>query len=126
MNHIITGGRIHGRYFPTAELFRIRTDAMTFGKNGIDRVILGHGPRRVLVLVGIHGNEPCGVEAVKMMLKRKSIFTASHSDVTSDELHLDENWSPLESLFDSLTIEFMVGNPAALEKVSLSGSFYCE
>ena len=126
MNHIITGGSIHSRYFPTAELFRIRSDAMTFGKNGVDRVILGHGNRRVLVLVGIHGNEPCGVEAVKMMLTRKSIFTASHSDVTSDELHLDENWSPLESLFDSLTMEFMVGNPAALEKVSLSGSFYCE
>lgn len=124
MNHIITGGSIHGRYFPTAELFRIRSDAMTFGESGVDRVILGHGPRRVLVLAGIHGNEPCGVEALKIMLKKKSIFTASHSDVTSAELRINKNWSPLESLFDSLTIEFIVGNPAALDMVSLSGSFY--
>ena len=123
MNHIITGSSFHGRYFPTAELFSIRSDAMTFGENGVDRLILGHGKRRVLVLVGIHGNEPCGVEALKIMLKKKSIFTASHSDVTSDELHVNKNWSPIEALFGSLTIEFMVGNPAALDKVSLPGTF---
>ncbi|KAL7544665.1 hypothetical protein ACHAWF_008034 [Thalassiosira exigua] len=54
---------IHSRYFPTAKLFHIHSDGMAFsgGKDGVDRVVLGHGPRRVLVLVGIHGNEPCGV-----------------------------------------------------------------
>ena len=106
--------------YPTAHLFRIRSDAITFGTGGVDRVVLGHGPRRVLVLVGIHGNEPCGVEAVRMMLQRQAIFTGGHASVSAGELQIVENWSqPLDALFESLTIEFMLGNPAALKKVCL-------
>ena len=63
---------------------------MSFGKEGVDRVVLGHGPRRVLILVGIHGNEPCGVESVKMFLQRKALF-AGHANVCAKELLMDEN-----------------------------------
>mmetsp|Transcript_12883 Transcript_12883/g.20979 ORF Transcript_12883/g.20979 Transcript_12883/m.20979 type:complete len:457 (+) Transcript_12883:1-1371(+) len=107
---------IHGRYYPTSHPFRIQSDEMRFGKEGVDRIVLGHGPRRVLILVGIHGNEPCGVEAVKMLLQRKTLFSG-HANVSAKELLIDENWNqPIDALFESLTIEFLLGNPAALEK----------
>jgi predicted deacylase len=103
---------VHDRYYATPSLFS--KDVIEFG-NGVDRVVLGHGPRRVLILTGIHGNEPCGVEAVKMILRK--LFTGSNSNVTSEELFQDENWAvPLETLLDSLTIEFLLGNPAALQQ----------
>lgn len=104
----------HDCYYATSARF-IHSE-IDFG-NGVDRVVLGHGPRRVLVLSGIHGNEPCGVEAVKMLLQKKRLFSCNNANVTSEELLQDENWSDeLETLFDSLTIEFMLGNPAALSQ----------
>jgi hypothetical protein len=107
---------VHDRYYATPD--RFNTDDIDFGK-GVDRVVLGRGPRRVLVLAGIHGNEPCGVEAVKMMLQRKSLFSGNNANVTSEELLQDENWTiKLDTLFDSLTIEFLLGNPAALSQNS--------
>lgn len=126
MEHVCIGFRgehllpfLRTRYYPTDRAFRVRSDAMVFGSDGVDRVILGHGPRRVLVLVGVHGNEPCGVEAVKTILQRKAIFTEGHAAVTANELLVEESWNfPLDDLFDSLTLEFLVGNPAALMKVS--------
>jgi len=37
----------------------------------------------------------------------------------AEELLMDESWTkPLDSLFESLTIEFLLGNPAALGEVS--------
>lgn len=105
---------VHDRYYATPA--RFNTDNIDFG-NGVDRVVLGRGPRRVLVLSGIHGNEPCGVEAVKIMLQRKSLFSGNNANVTSEDLLQDENWTvKLETLFDSLTIEFLLGNPAALSQ----------
>jgi predicted deacylase len=88
---------------------------IAFGK-GIDRVVLGNGPRRVLIIVGIHGNEPCGVEAVKLMLQRKALFTGD-SSVKAKDLYENDNWKlPIEALFSSLTIEVIIGNPKALEQ----------
>ena len=93
---------------------RFSKDNIDFG-NSVDRVVIGRGPRRVLVLAGIHGNEPCGVNAVKMILQKQSLFSGNDANVTSEELLQDENWTvKLDTLFDSLTIEFLVGNQAAL------------
>ena len=104
----------HDRYYATSA--RFSHSEVDFG-NGVDRVVLGHGPRRVLVLSGIHGNEPCGVKAVNMVLQKRKLFSCNNANVTSEELLQDENWSDeLETLFDSLTIEFMLGNPAALSQ----------
>ena len=109
---------LNGRYYPTANLFHLRSGAITFGTRGIDRIVLGHGPRRVLVLVGIRGNEYCGVDAAKMIMQKKALFTAGHASITAGELLVDNNWdAPIVSYFDELTIEFLLGNPAALAKV---------
>ena len=119
----ITGGNFktdrqdvhdHSRYCTTPA--RFTQDNIDFG-NGVDRVVLGRGPRRVLILSGIHGNEPCGVEAVRMILQKRRLFSGNNANVTSEELSKDENWADkLEMLFDSLTIEFLLGNPAALRQ----------
>ena len=104
----------HNRYYATPARF-VHGD-IDFG-NGVDRVVLGHGPRRVLVLAGIHGNEPCGVEAIKLILQKKKLFSGNNANVESEELLQDEKWTDeLEMLLDSLTIEFMVGNPTALSQ----------
>lgn len=96
--------------------FNFNDEDIDFG-NSVDRVILGSGSRRVLVLVGIHGNEPCGVEAVKMILRKRKLFSANSADVTSEELLDDDNWATtLETLFRNLTIEFLLGSPAALRQ----------
>ena len=120
LEHITSGNfqsdrqDVHERYYATPA--RFSQDDIDFG-NGIDRVVLGRGPRRVLILSGIHGNEPCGVEAVKMILQKRKLFSGNNANVTSEELSQDENWiDKLEMLFDSLTIEFMLGNPAALRQ----------
>ena len=73
----------------------------------------------MLGLVGIHGNEYCGVDAVKIIMQKKALFTAGHASIiTAGELLVDNNWdAPIDSYFDDLTIEFLLGNPAALAKV---------
>ena len=120
LEHITSGNfqsdrqDVHERYYATPT--RFSQDDIDFG-NGIDRVVIGRGPRRVLILSGIHGNEPCGVEAVKMILQKRKLFSGNNANVTSEELSQEENWiDKLEMLFDSLTIEFMLGNPAALRQ----------
>lgn len=93
-----------------------------FGRGSVDRVVLGHGPRHVLVLVGIHGNEPCGVEAARLILQRhcllfRTVGSAGDSGLlaTKAELEDDSNWNfPLSRLFEEMTIEFIVGNPKAV------------
>ena len=82
-----------------------------------DRVVLGNGPRHVLVLVGIHGNEGCGVRAVGQILSRFRLFHGS-SDASNSDLHNDKLWDiqPLSALFDKLTMEFVLGNPQAYQK----------
>ena len=93
---------VHDRYYATQGLFN-KAD-IDFG-NGVDRVVLGHGPRRVLILVGIHGNEPCGVLATAMILQKKQLIS-SNTNITAEDLLQDENWATqLKTLFDSLTIE---------------------
>jgi len=79
-----------------------------------DRIVLGHGPRRVLILVGVHGNEPCGVLAVREILEKFRLFRGS-AGVTRADLERDECWNdlPLSYLFEHLTIEFVLGNPKA-------------
>jgi hypothetical protein len=106
--------RAQGRssYFPTANIFK--NNAITFGK-GMERVVLGNGPKRVLVLVGIHGNEHCGVEAVKIMLQRKALFSGD-ADVKAQDLDVNDNWKqPMDELFDRMTVEILLGNPQAVE-----------
>jgi hypothetical protein len=78
-----------------------------------DRVVLGHGPRRVLVLVGIHGNEGCGVEAVRQILRRFRLFHGSSAADMERDIWWDRK--PLSTLFDKLTIEFVLGNPKAYQ-----------
>eukprot|EP01082_Thalassiosira_pseudonana_P003863 g3094.t1 g3094 contig12:1405201-1406784(-) len=121
MDHATDGGfksehifRSHdrNRYYPTPDLFK--RDAVAFGKGGIDRVVIGNGARRVLVLAGIHGNEPCGVDAINLLLQRKALFSG-HPTVNAQELTFNEKWQPMDELFDSLTVEFLVGNPTALQ-----------
>lgn len=94
-----------------------------FGRGSVERVVFGHGPRHVLVLVGIHGNEPCGVEAARLILQRHCLFTrrstagSSSSGLlaTKEELDDNTNWTiPLASLSGEITIEFVVGNPKAV------------
>lgn len=105
--------RTRSCFYPTANTFRNSTIA--FGK-GIDRVVLGNGQRRLLILVGIHGNEPCGVEAIKLMLQRKALFSGD-ADVKAIDLDINDNWKhPMDELFDCMTIEIMIGNPAAIEE----------
>mmetsp|Transcript_245 Transcript_245/g.370 ORF Transcript_245/g.370 Transcript_245/m.370 type:complete len:468 (+) Transcript_245:65-1468(+) len=79
-----------------------------------DRIILGYGPRRVLIIVGVHGNEPCGVLAVRQILEKFCLFRGS-AEATSKDFDRDECWddSPLSHLFEHLTIEFVLGNPKA-------------
>eukprot|EP00569_Conticribra_weissflogii_P010847 CAMPEP_0171388614 /NCGR_PEP_ID=MMETSP0879-20121228/40598_1 /TAXON_ID=67004 /ORGANISM="Thalassiosira weissflogii, Strain CCMP1336" /LENGTH=541 /DNA_ID=CAMNT_0011900969 /DNA_START=136 /DNA_END=1761 /DNA_ORIENTATION=+ len=122
MEHILYGTfrsenllrSVHDRYYPVPHLFKSRV--VSFGKGGVDRVVLGNGPRKILVLGGIHGNEFCGVEAIRLILQRHSLFTGD-ANVCAENLSCDTRWDrPIEDLFDDLTIEFLVGNPAALEK----------
>jgi hypothetical protein len=81
-----------------------------------DRIVLGHGPRRVLILVGVHGNEYCGVHAVREILGRFCLFHGMNR-ITKSDLQDDSYWDdePLSALFDLLTIEFVVGNPQACQ-----------
>lgn len=67
------------------------------------------------MLVGIHGNEHCGVEAVKIMLQRKALFSGD-ADVKAQDLDVNDNWKqPLDELFDRMTVEILLGNPQAVE-----------
>jgi hypothetical protein len=87
-----------------------------FGQS-LDRVILGHGSRRVLCIVGVHGNEPCGVEAVKLLLQKNAMFTGRRGQfATTEELDSEDSWNTIviDELMAHLTIEFLVGNPAAI------------
>lgn len=111
-------------------------DPKCFGMLGqcMDRAVVGHGPRQILVLVGIHGNEPCGVEAAKLILQRQQVLcisdgAAAWGGITAQDLasarpcNKDEDcenesslrWFPLAELYDKVTVEFLVGNPKALE-----------
>lgn len=68
------------------------------------------------MIVGIHGNEPCGVEAIKIMLQRKALFFGN-ANVKAQDIDENDNWKqPIDELFESMTIEIMIGNPSALEK----------
>ena len=87
---------------------------MMFG-GSLDRVVIGHGPRHLLIIVGVHGNEPCGVEAAKLILQRQQVFIGDLKTTTADLRTYEDRWVSLEDLFDTLTIEFAVGNPKALE-----------
>ncbi len=59
MEHILHGTlrsdhrlrSVHGRYYPIPHLFKSRV--VSFGKGGVDRVVLGNGPRKILVLGGM-------------------------------------------------------------------------
>jgi hypothetical protein len=87
-----------------------------FGQS-LDRVVLGHGNRRVLCIVGIHGNEPCGVQAVKLLLQKHALFTGRRGQfATTQELDSEDSWNAIviDELMAQLTIEFLVGNPAAI------------
>lgn len=67
------------------------------------------------MIVGIHGNESCGLDAMKMMLQRKALFSGD-ADVKKEDLDANDNWNqPFDELFDSMTIEVLVGNPKAVE-----------
>jgi hypothetical protein len=81
-----------------------------------DRIVLGYGPRRVLILVVVHGNEYCGVHAVREILGRFCLFHGTNR-ITKSDLQDDSYWDdePLSALFDLLTIEFVVGNPQACQ-----------
>lgn len=70
----------------------------------------------MLVLVGIHGNESCGVEAMKLMLQRKALFTGD-ANVQAQDLDINDNWKqPIDVLFEELTMEILIGNPKAVER----------
>ena len=100
-------------FYPTSE--QLKSSIVPFGK-GIDRVVLGNGPKKVLIIVGIHGNEPCGVEAVKLILQRKALFLGD-ANVKARDLDLNDNWTQtLDEFFSSMTIEILIGNPKAVEK----------
>jgi hypothetical protein len=107
---------IRYRFYPFTSQYR--DSFVMFGRGCVDRVVLGSGPRHVLVLVGIHGNEACGVEAARLMLQRHSLFIPPRRQTlaTNKCLGDDSMWSfPLDTLFQEMTIEFIVGNPRAVE-----------
>ena len=100
-------------FYPTAE--QLKRSTVPFGK-GIDRIIIGNGPRKVLIIVGIHGNEPCGVEAVKVILQRKALFSGG-ANAKALDLDLNDNWAqPLDEILNSMTIEILIGNPKAVKR----------
>lgn len=59
MEHILNGSfrsehlvrSVHDQYYPMPHLFK--SGAVSFGKGGVDRVVLGNGPRKVLVIGGM-------------------------------------------------------------------------
>jgi len=102
------------QFFSTSKVFR-KYHVVNFGPEGIDRIVLGHGPKHVLVLVGIHGNELCGVHAVQLLLQKRRLFQGN-SSVSYQQLEEESRWEMLlENLFDQLTIEFVIGNPKACQ-----------
>ena len=106
----------HGISFSQKCEFVEPTFLSNFGQS-LDRVVLGHGTRRVLVIVGVHGNEPCGVEAVKLLLQKHALFTGRRGHfATTEELDPEDSWNTIvmDELMAHLTIEFLVGNPAAI------------
>jgi len=98
------------------QLSLFKSNILSFGDN-ITRLVIGHGKRRVLILVGIHGNEYCGVEAVRHILKRQALFLP-WGTAEAEALEHDSCWTTLylQDLFKSLTMEFIVGNPEAFRQ----------
>ena len=108
------------RIYPSTSKFS--DSFVMFGRGCVDRVVIGSGPRHMLILVGVHGNEPCGVQAARLILQKHHLFRptrpaeSSSPLATRQEMEDDANWTfPLSDLFGEMTIEFIVGNPRAVQ-----------
>jgi hypothetical protein len=106
------------RLYPSTSKFS--DSFVMFGRGCVDRVVIGSGPQHMLILVGVHGNEPGGVQATRLILQRHHLFTrpaeSSSPLAIRQEMEDDDNWTlPLSNLFDVMTIEFVVGNPRAIQ-----------
>lgn len=74
-----------------------------------DVLVFGHGPRRVLITVALHGNEPCGVDAVNQVIRLEFVH-----ELVCREFGLQPDPEYLkEYIFSQLTIIFLLGNPNA-------------